>query len=378
MKKICVPVFSRANYGRLKSVLKAINEHPQLTLQLVVGASALLDKYGCIKEITDDGFHPDAYVYGCVEGDKPQCMADTVGVLLPKLTQVFDILKPDMVLVHADRYEMMAVAIAASYMNIPLAHNQGGEVSGTIDDKVRNAITMLSDLHFTATEQAKWSVADKVTTIFDVINNKPVDNVINVGCPSIDLIGDLSITEDLCSKYPSVGAKIDWTQPYNVVMFHPNTQEYGEGAKQVQEIIKAIDQIGIQTVWFWPNIDAGNDHIAGELRKWREQDGETRTHFFKNTSPEDYYRIISNCRCLIGNTSSGIREGAFLGVPYVCVGTRQSNREHGSNTVFSGYDIDDIVYNYRNITNRTISHDTRFGDGTASKRIVEGICSYLA
>lgn len=365
-KKICVPVLSRANYGRLKSVLLHIKKHPLLELQLIVGASALLERYGCLKQIEADGFKIDSKIYCVIEGDRPSCMASTTGFLTSQLSTLFPLLKPDIVLVHADRYEMLAVAIAASYSNIPLAHTQGGEVSGSIDDKVRDAISMMADLHFPATDQSKKRL---------ISMGIEEEKVFNVGCPSIDLIKNvkLGVNNDINNKYSSVGAKIDFGKEYMVVMYHPVTTDYGKESDRVKEIIKSIEDSGKQTIWLWPNIDVGTDHISKELRRWRESGNAKRVAFYKNFSPEDYYRIIANCSLLIGNTSSGIREGAFLGVPYLCIGNRQIDRECASNTLRSVYDSAIISHTIKHMLTikPNLRQDLTFGYGTAGRQIAD-------
>ncbi|MBE3038879.1 MAG: UDP-N-acetylglucosamine 2-epimerase, partial [Chloroflexi bacterium] len=151
-RKICVVITARPSYSRIRTALKAIQTHPDLELQLVVAASALLERYGMVVEtIKRDGFNINAQVYMVVEGENLASSAKTTGIGLMELGTVFDNLKPDIVVTIADRYETIATAIAAAYMNIPLAHIQGGEVTGSIDDKVRHAITKLADYHLVST-----------------------------------------------------------------------------------------------------------------------------------------------------------------------------------------------------------------------------------
>ena len=155
-RKICVVITGRPSYSRIKSVLEAVQEHPQLELVLIVGASALLYRFGSVIDmIKADGFEPNSLVYNIVEGETPSTMAKSTGLGILELATQFENLKPDIVLTVADRFETMATAVAASYMNIPLAHTQGGEMTGSIDDSVRNAISKLAHLHFPATPPAK-------------------------------------------------------------------------------------------------------------------------------------------------------------------------------------------------------------------------------
>jgi len=156
MKKICVVITNRAHYARGKLVLKAINEHPELELQLIVAGSALIDKYGNIMtKIEEDGFKINKKITMLLEGGTPTAMAKTTGVGLLEFSTAFENLEPDIVLIRGDRYEILAPAIAASYLNIPLAHIEGGDVTGTIDESVRHAVTKLAHLHFATNELSK-------------------------------------------------------------------------------------------------------------------------------------------------------------------------------------------------------------------------------
>ncbi len=368
-RKICVVVNSRANYGRIKSVLHEINKHPDLELLLIVGASALLYRFGNVKEIIEsDGFEISGQVYLIVEGENPTTMAKSTGMAIMELATMFENLKPDIVVTVADRFETMATAIAASYMNIPLAHTQGGEVTGSIDESVRHAVTKLSHIHFAATRQAAENI---------IRMGEDPSNVHCTGCPSIDIISDLDLElpTDIFHRYKGVGPDIDPEKPFLVVLQHPVTTEYGEGLQQVNETLAAIEKIQMQTVWLWPNVDAGSDDISKGLRMYREKKNPEFIHFFRNFSVEDYARLIHNSACLVGNSSSALREGAFIGVPAVNIGTRQANREHGSNMICVNYDAKEIEKAVKKqIKNGRYERSTLFGDGRAGERITEILC----
>jgi UDP-hydrolysing UDP-N-acetyl-D-glucosamine 2-epimerase len=365
-RKVCVVVFSRANYGRIKSVLRAVKNHPDLELQLIIGASALLYRFGNARDIIEqDGFAPTATVHTIVEGETPTTMAKSTGLGVLELATQFENLKPDVVLTVADRFETIATAIAASYMNIPVAHTQGGEVTGSIDESVRHAVTKLAHIHFPATEQARD---------FVVRMGEDPATVFLTGCPSIDLVADLDLIlpEDIFVRYKGVGAGIDTAKPYLVVLQHPVTTEYGQGFEQVAETLEAVGITDIQTAWFWPNVDAGSDDISKGLRMARELGRTKHIHFYRNFSPEDYARLIANAACLVGNSSSGLREGTFLGVPTVNVGTRQQGREHGPSVVHADYDrhaISEAIR--RQIAHGVYPRNFLFGNGTAGEKIAE-------
>lgn len=365
-RKVCVAITARPSYSRIKSALRAIQAHPDLELQLVVGASALLDRYGtAVKYIESDGFEIAARVYMVLEGENLAAMAKTTGLGLLELATVFDNLKPDVVVTIADRYETLATAVAASYMNIPLAHVQGGEITGSIDEKVRHAVTKLSDLHFVSTKMA----AERVVRM-----GEEPDSVFFTGCPSIDLAREVlarpQMDFDPLEKYGGVGASLDLSGGYLVVMQHPVTTEYGEARRHVEETLRAVRGIGLPTLWFWPNVDAGSDGTSAAIRRFRELERPANIHFFKNMAPDDFLRLILHSRCLVGNSSVGIRESSYLGVPVVNIGTRQSGRDRSHNVRDVGYDRLEIEEAVRERSaHGRFPSDHLYGDGTAGERI---------
>lgn len=365
-RKVCVVVTARPSYSRIKTALKAIQENPNLELQLVIAASALLDRYGtAIDFIERDGFNVAARVYMVLEGENPTSMAKTTGIGLLELATVFDNLKPDVVVTIADRFETLATAVAASYMNIPVAHIQGGEVTGSIDEKVRHAVTKLADLHLVSTQCA----AERVTRM-----GEEQEKIFVTGCPSIDLAAEILENPELnfnpFEKYGGVGDLHELNNGYLVVMQHPVTTEYQLSRDQVMQTLEAVHALNMPALWFWSNVDAGSDGTSNGIRSFRENIRPEKMHFFKNMSPTDFLRLLYNSKCLIGNSSVGIRECSFLGVPVVNIGTRQSGRERGHNVFDVGYCKDEInAAIKRHLSNGRCKTDKLYGDGKAGERI---------
>ncbi len=365
-RKVCVVVTARPSYSRIKSCLAAIATHADLELQVVVAASALLDRYGkTIADIERDGFPISARVYMVFEGENPATMAKTTGLGLLELSTVFDNLQPDVVVTIADRYETIATAIAASYMNIPLVHVQGGEVTGSIDEKVRHAVTKLSDCHFTATKQA----AERVCQM-----GEDPDRVFVTGCPSVDLarevLEDPVLDFDPFKRYVGVGPDVDLSAGYLVVLQHPVTTEYAEARTQVTETLEAASEMDMPVLWFWPNVDAGADGTSKGIRSFRENKHPKNLHFFKNMASLDFLRLLYNSQGIAGNSSVAIRECAFLGVPAVNIGTRQTGRERGCNVIDVGYNRTDIAAAIRtHLHNGRFPSDPIYGDGDAGGRM---------
>jgi UDP-hydrolysing UDP-N-acetyl-D-glucosamine 2-epimerase len=194
------------------------------------------------------------------------------------------------------------------------------------------------------------------------------------GCPSIDIVAslDLALPRNVFEHYLGVGAEIDASRPYLVVLQHPVTTEYGRGLEQINQTLEAVTAFGMQTIWLWPNVDAGSDDISKGLRMYREKHHPTNLHFYRNFAVEDYARLIDNAACLVGNSSSALREGAFLGVPAVNIGTRQQGREHGPNVMHVDYRADAILAAIRTqVAHGKYERSTLFGDGSAGKRIAD-------
>lgn len=368
--KICVVITARPSYSRIRTALDAIRCHPQLELQLVVAASALLDRYGnAVDVIEREGFRVDRRVYMVVEGENLVTSAKSTGFGLAELATVFDDLAPDRVVTIADRFETMATAVAAAYMHIPLVHVQGGEVSGLIDEKVRHAITTLANLHLVSTE--------KVAVRVIAMGERP-ERVHVTGCPSIDIakaaIADPGISFNIFDAFGGVGARQNLDNGYLVVTQHPVTTEYEQSRRHVEETLHAIEDCGLPTLWFWPNVDAGSDGTSEGIRGFRESHELPNVRFFKNFPPEVFLRVLYNSKCVIGNSSVAIRECSFLGVPAVNIGSRQSNRDRGSNVVDVAYDRSAIIDAIRlQASSGRRAMAKLYGDGKAGTRIANVI-----
>jgi UDP-hydrolysing UDP-N-acetyl-D-glucosamine 2-epimerase len=367
-RRICVVITARPSYSRIKTALTAIQQHPDLELQLVIAGSALLDRYGNAAEfIQKDGFEAAAKVFMVLEGENPTTMAKTTGIGVMELTNVFYNLKPDAIVTIADRFETIATSIAAAYQNIPLIHIQGGEVTGSIDEKVRHANTKLADIHFVASEDAKERVIK--------LGEDP-KMVINTGCPSIDLAKEIDLETSLnfnpIEKYGGVGSNINWENGYIVVMQHPVTTEYSKSREQIMETLYAVKTSKIPTFWFWPNVDAGSDGTSNGIRTFREKENPDNVHFFKNMKPLDFLRLLKFSKLIVGNSSAGIRECSYLGIPALNIGNRQQRRLRANNVTDVAYNKGAILKEINRITaNGLVEKSSIYGNGDAGKKIAE-------
>ena len=370
-RKVCVVITARPSYARIRTALEAIRDHDGLELQLVVAASALLDRYGnAVNVIEEEGFKIDRQVYMILEGENLVTSAKSTGLGLAELATVFDNLKPDLVVTIADRFETMATAVAASYMNIPLAHIQGGEITGSIDEKVRHAVTKLADLHLVASDSA----AERVIKM-----GESPDRVFVTGCPSIDLARAARNTEpraveEILAGYGCVGEDVDISDGYIVVLQHPVTTEYELAREHVVETLLAVREGQYPTLWFWPNVDAGSDGTSKGIRAFREHHPLRKVHFYKNMKPLDFLSVLINSRGIVGNSSVAIRECAYLGVPAVNIGRRQHGRDRGRNVIDVDYDSAQIKQAIDRCWAAEERHsDSIYGDGEAGRNIADVI-----
>ena len=366
-RKICVVITARTSYTKIKPILKALQSIDIIQLKIVCAASAVLERYGKVEtSLQKDGFIIDEKIYMILEAETLMTTSKSVGIGIIEFASVFDRLKPDIVLIMADRYEVMAPAIAAAYQNITLAHVQGGEVTGNIDEKVRHAITKLSDIHFPATKRAEqWLIkmGEQPTCVY------------LTGCPSIDLAKEVlsnpAIDFDVYEKYGGVGSYPNLKDGYYIVMQHPVTTEYENAKNQINETLEAMLLINEPTLWFWPNPDAGSDETSKAIRSFREKNPNSKIHFIKNMYPLDFLRILHASKGIIGNSSVAIRESSFLGVPAINIGSRQSNREKSINVLDSNYDRKEIYDSIKKHLNQKFPCSELYGNGNASEKIAK-------
>jgi UDP-hydrolysing UDP-N-acetyl-D-glucosamine 2-epimerase len=367
-RKVCVVLTTRGNYAKMKSVIEAIEADETLELQLILGGMVVLEKYGRISSMLEEqGRKPARTINFVVEGENLTTMAKSSGLAMMEFSTAFDDLKPDVVIVIADRFECLPIAMAAAYMNIAVAHIEGGEVTGSIDESIRHAITKLAHLHFPASLEAAQRI--------ERMGEDPASIHI-VGASSMDVLrsidlNDLQPVREYQTQY-GLGPMID-LQPkeYLVVIQHPVTTEYGENLEHITETIAALEELDMPTVWVMPNMDAGSDGINKAIRRYRERERNVRTHFFKSLPIEYYGPLLKNALCILGNSSSGIREAAFLGTPSVNIGTRQNGRQRGCNVIDVEYEKGQIVTAVRKqIERREYAPDALYGDGYAAEKIL--------
>ena len=320
-----------------------------------------------VRVVRADGFPIDGEIYIELEGSTPATMAKSVGFGVIEFASEFHRLKPDVVLLIGDRYEALAAAIAAAYMNIPIVHIQGGEVSGSIDESARHAITKFAHFHFPSTRRAAEYLVR--------MGERP-DTILGTGCPSSDIARAISrqLTREIVNARGH-GAEIDVAKPFLLVIFHPTTTEYGGENRQMEVLLSALDAVRMPTLLLWPNIDAGSDHISKMIRVYRTQAQTPWLRTLTNLTPEDYLKVLCNAACAVGNSSSFVRDASYFGTPVVLVGNRQNGRETDEHVTPRAGRIGSRSSRRfaAQLAHGRYPPSTLYGDGHVSERIAEAL-----
>ncbi|MDC3091811.1 UDP-N-acetylglucosamine 2-epimerase, partial [Rickettsiales bacterium] len=330
MKKVVFILTSRGNYAKLKNLILLFISSTKFKVHIIIGGALVLNKYAkIIQKDLMKNFSYDEVVYFQVEGENNLTMAKSCSIAMNEFSIIFNNIKPDYVFVLADRFETIAIAVAASFLNFKLVHLEGGENSGSIDDKIRHAVSQFSDYHFPCTEQSQ----NKLIKL-----GIPKHKSLIAGSTSFDELlkldlDDLSFFDKLKIK-EGVGTDIVLKKKnYILVVQHPVTSEYQENLNNINETIKAISSVKMPVIWLWPNMDAGSDGISKGIRIFRETVKPDSIFFAKSFAIEYFGPLLNNCSCIVGNSSTGIREASFLGIPTVNIGSRQNNREQAKNVI---------------------------------------------
>jgi len=373
MKHIAILLTNRANLARSQTVIKHLARSGECRITLLACSSFVLEKFGRAVNLIHD--YPNTSlieITSNVEGESLETQAKSTGLLLIELSSILHRDRPDVLVVVADRFEILAGAIGAAYQNIPVVHIQGGEVSGNIDDRVRNAVSMLSDLHFPCSLPAQQRLETMTGRRGKVINH---------GCPAIDLM-HAHVPVDpwsVLKSCPHVGLTPSPGTPYLLLVFHPETELYNQAQTRAEAFLSAMadPEIGLHLVMLWPNIDAGSDAVAKAIRRKREAQSDLRLAVYKHFTPEDYLDVMRGASVLVGNSSSFLREGLHLGKPAVVVGARQASRDAGDNVVFAADLGSDLVMRVRQALEREVAPGSMYGLGQAGKKIAADILRFV-
>ena len=336
-RRICFPITSRAYYGRSQLLIHKLHAHPDLDLELMLGGSILLDKYSrhVADEIEAGGFNISTSLFNVIEGGNHVAMAKTACLTALEFTNGIYALDPDIVVICGDRFEQLAITMAAAYLNTTIAHIEGGDVSGSIDESVRHAITKLAHVHFVTNADAERRV---------IAMGEDPRYVFNTGSLDVEAAARVEtvLTSARINGY-GVGHEIDITKPFITVIQHPVTTE-SDNRRHLDTTLRAISGLSVPAIWFWPNPDAGTDEMSETLRHFREhnQAAPLKMRFLTNVPVDEFVALLRATACLVGNSSAGIKECSYLGTPVVNIGGRQQGRLHAEHVTHAGYDANQI------------------------------------
>lgn len=364
-RKITFVIGNRAHYARIKPILKFL---PHSACRLVLFESAVLSEFGNIEDqiVHDIDRQNIAQMFTNISGGNLISMTKSTGMAIIEFASEFTTNRPGVVVVTADRYETLAAATAARYMNIPVAHIQGGENSGSIDDSIRHAITKLANIHLVTNRECAERIAKM---------GESEDSIYITGCPTMDVCARLTEKDPglIFEKHAGIHEpKFVLNKKYIVVAFHPVTTEYEDNKAHFNVLLDAVNNLDLQAIWMYPNSDAGNDLIRREIVRFKAQDKKGLIHFFKHFAIEDYLLLLKDAACIVGNSSVGIRESSFFGTPSVSVGSRQNMRMRAENVIDSNIDATEIHSAVlKQIENGRYAPSHLYGDGKSGKKIAD-------
>ena len=363
MKKIAIVTGTRAEYGYLKPLMKTIEEDSEFELIPIITGMHLLPKYGNTYKLVEHDFPKSIKIPMILEGDSLKDMANYFSSGVKKIAEYFNKNPPDIVIVLGDRSESLAAALVSMYLNIPIAHINGGDVSGgTIDESIRHAITKIAHIHFAHTK-------DNAARIEKMGEDKK--RIFVVGALTIDTIlkNDLLTKDEIFKKY-----NLNPNKTTFLVVQHPITTLKDRGHSQMNELFLVLDELKPQTVMLYPNADAGSMELINLIQKYENED---YIHVFKSLPHEDYLSLMKSVNLMIGNSSSGIIEAPSFKIPVINIGDRQSGRSRTENIIHVEpkknkiIDMIDFALNNKDFLKKVNSCKNKFGDGKASQKIVD-------
>lgn len=361
-RRIAAITTSRADYGHLYWPLRDLADNDDVDLELIALGSHLSPEFGhTVQEIEKDGFEIAARIECLLSSDSDVGMAKTIGNATLSLADLLGHMRPDLLLLIADRYEMLAPASVALALRIPIAHIEGGEISeGAIDDAVRNALTKMSHIHFTSTHGARLRV---------IAMGEEEWRVHRAGAPSLD---HLRRTKLLNKEQTESSLQLNLDQPTVLVSYHPVTIAQ-DTLQEADALFSALETLPDQLIFCYPNADAGSRSLIDRTKSFVEARGSGQ--LFTNLDPRTYWSLLQQVDMLIGNSSSGIMESASYSLPTVNVGIRQQGRERPRNVIDATPNVESIVAAIKNARSPQFRQSLEgmmnpYGDGHASERIV--------
>lgn len=368
MKKICVTLTNRTNYSKLKTVMFELRKLPNVQFHIVLSSTIILDRYGnSYQDLLRDGFEIDKKIDCVLMNDSHEAMAKTVGVSIIEHASYFQWRKPDLLIIVGDRFDMLASAVAASMMNIPIAHIQGGELSGTIDNVIRDVITRFATLHFVATEQSALNLINYGVS---------KERVFDYGCPAVEYIDQIDVgtyfDKTRLGKTFKNDIEIRPGEDYFLVMMHPDTTNRHD--IKMDAVMDAVASFGLKVLIFYPNVDAYNSEIVSSIAKYKT---DNNFYMIRHMPLEGFAHAMAHCSCMISNSSSGIREAASFGVPVINIGHRQVDRERNKNVIDIGDDYEQLIPSIGKYMGHRFERGNIYLKPDCAKKIVAKITQFI-
>ena len=356
MKKIVFLSGTRADYGKLKSLMRKIDEHKDFELHIFVTGMHLLSTYGSTyKEVEKDGFKN---IYKYINQKTNEKMDIALSNTILGFSNYVSEIKPDMIVVHGDRIEALAGALVGALNNIKLAHIEGGEVSGTIDESTRHAITKFAHLHFVANEEARnriMQLGEKEASIF-IIGSPDIDIMLNKNLPNLESV----------KKHYEIDFK-----NYALFMYHPVTTEVNQLQQHIKEVVDGLLKSDRNYVVIYPNNDEGSQIIINEFKRLQD---DVRFKIFPSIRFESFLTLLKNCDFVIGNSSAGVRETSVYGIPTIDIGNRQQGRydmNRASNIIHTDNNAGEILKAVDDISIMRLTAQTQFGEGKSDEKFIQ-------
>ena len=359
-RKILYITGTRADYGLMRSVLFEMEKNPDIDLELAVTGMHLMEEFGMtVNDIEKDGFNFHR-VNATFQEDNKSSMVNFIGEFIKLLSQLVLKINPDIILLLGDRGEMLCGAIVGAYLSIPTAHIHGGEITSTVDEYARHAITKLVNIHLPATEKS----AERIIKM-----GENPDTVFVVGAPGLDYILNEKLID---SKIISTKYNLKLSEPIILLVQHPITSKSKDAAQQVRETLDALVELKNQTVIIYPNADAGGRKIIELIKRYENY---PFIHTYKNIPSIDYLSLMKIASVIVGNSSSGIIEAPSFKLPAVNIGSRQECRERASNIIDVDHDKEEIkkaiikaIYDIK-FKEIIQNYENPYGDGKTGKRV---------
>ncbi len=357
MKKILFVTGTRADFGKIKSLMSVIEKSENFELHVLVTGMHMMKRYGSTYlEVKKENY---SNIYLTSNQNEGEPMSSVLGNTITIMTRLINAISPDLIVVHGDRLEALAGATVGALSHIRVCHIEGGELSGTIDDSIRHSVSKLSHIHMVANEEAK-------TRLLQLGERE--DSIFIIGSPDLDVMNskNLPTIEESKSHYNIL------FDDYNIVMFHPVTSEEHEIKNYAQNLFKALERSDQNYVVVYPNNDTGSAKILSVISDYEEH---PRFRCFPSLSFEYFLVLLKNAKCLIGNSSAGVREAPFYGLPSINIGTRQNARFRGKTVIDCGYETQDILDALSKVSQVKTEKSTWFGDGSSTEKFATYIDS---